>query len=124
MKILVDMNLSPDWAGVLAGQGWETVHWSAVGDIRATDNVVFGWARDNGYVVFTHDLDFGAILAATNAEAPSVFQIRVQDVFPSAISGRVVRAFKEYEGVLERGALITPDQNKSRVRVLPIRRGK
>lgn len=122
MKILIDMNLSPDWVKVLAAQGWEAVHWSSIGDIRATDAVIFQWARENTYVVFTHDLDFGAILAATNAAAPSVFQIRVQDVFPPIISKRVIQAFKEYSGLLESGALITLDENRSRVRVLPIRK--
>ena len=35
-----------------------------------------GFARVNGYVVLTHDLDFGAILAATHGNKPSVVQIR------------------------------------------------
>src|SRR6266481_2728280 len=106
MKILIDMNLSPDWVKVLAAQGWETVHWSSIGDIRATDQIIFHWARENAYVVFTHDLDFGAILAATNADAPSVFQIRVQDVFPQVFSKRVIQVFREYASMLESGALI------------------
>jgi len=38
------------------------------------------WAKDNGYVVFTHDLDFSALLAATQAECSSVIQVRTQDV--------------------------------------------
>jgi len=122
MRILIDMNLSPDWVKVLMAQGWDTLHWSAVGDIRATDKVIFDWARQNDYVVFTHDLDFGAILAATNADAPSVFQIRVQDVFPQAISKRVIQVFKEHADILEDGALVTLDENKSRMRVLPLRR--
>jgi predicted nuclease of predicted toxin-antitoxin system len=29
-----------------------------------------------GYIVLTHDLDFGAILAVTRGEKPSVAQIR------------------------------------------------
>ena len=122
MKILIDMNLSPDWVKVLKAQGWETLHWSSVGDIRATDKTIFNWARENGYVVFTHDLDFGAILAATNADAPSVFQIRVQDVFPQAVSKRVIQVFKEYASTLEGGALVTLDVNKSRMRILPLRK--
>ncbi len=40
------------------------------------------WAKTNSHIVFTHDLDFGAILAATNAIAPSVIQVRTQDVMP------------------------------------------
>ncbi len=57
VKILIDMNLSPDWARVLERHGWSAVHWSAVGDPRATDRAIMDWAIVNGYVVFTHDLD-------------------------------------------------------------------
>jgi predicted nuclease of predicted toxin-antitoxin system len=31
MKILIDMNLSPNWAGFLKGVGIEALHWSDVG---------------------------------------------------------------------------------------------
>jgi len=30
------------------------------------------YAQDHGYVVFTHDLDFGTLLALTRARGPSV----------------------------------------------------
>jgi predicted nuclease of predicted toxin-antitoxin system len=53
MKILIDMNLSPDWVKVLEEAGWESVHWSMVGDMRAPDDVIMSWARENGYIVFT-----------------------------------------------------------------------
>jgi predicted nuclease of predicted toxin-antitoxin system len=53
------MNLSVEWVAELAQHGWSAVHWSTVGDPRADDAVVMGWALANGYVVFTHDLDFG-----------------------------------------------------------------
>ena len=77
MKILVDMNLSPQWVQSLEGRGFSAIHWSSVGDGGAPDSAVLGWARDNGYVVFTNDLDFGAILAITKASAPSVIRVRV-----------------------------------------------
>src|SRR4051812_7916804 len=60
MKIVVDMNLSPQWCGPLSVQGHEAVHWSTVGDPRAPDREVLEWARLHGFVVFTHDLDFSA----------------------------------------------------------------
>ena len=56
MKIVVDMNLPPAW-------GHMAMHWSAIGDGKASDSEVMAWARTNGYLVFTHDLDFGALLA-------------------------------------------------------------
>ena len=62
--------------------GIEAVHWSSVGDLRAPDHLIMDFAREHGYIVFTHDLDFGTILAATQAEAPSVIQIRTQNITP------------------------------------------
>ena len=122
MKILVDMNLSPEWTGVFNARGWGAVHWSFIGDPRAPDRVVMEWARANGYTVFTHDLDFGSILAATQAEGPSVIQVRTQDVLPSHLGAIVVRVFSEHEGAIKTGALISVDEAGSRVRLLPLNR--
>jgi predicted nuclease of predicted toxin-antitoxin system len=72
LRILIDMNLPPGWVSVLQKHGWTAVHWSTVGDPRATDQVVMGWALDYQHVVFTHDLDFGTVLALTHAKGPSV----------------------------------------------------
>jgi predicted nuclease of predicted toxin-antitoxin system len=119
MKIIIDMNLSPDWVKVLTNAGWESVHWSTVGDMRATDDVIMSWARENGYVVFTHDLDFGILLALTQAESPSVIQVRTQDVFPKVLGKRLVKVLQEHQATLEKGALLTVDEAKARVRVLP-----
>lgn len=87
--------------------------------MRATDNVIMSWARENGYVVFTHDLDFGVLLALTQAESPSVIQVRTQDVFPEVLAKRLVKVLKEHQTTLEKGALLTVDEAKARVRVLP-----
>ncbi len=122
MKVLVDMNLSPAWVEVFERQGWHAVHWSRVGDPRATDRAIMDWARTNDYIVFTHDLDFGAILAVTRAEGPSVLQVRAQDVLPEHLADVVVAAFQQFTEQLETGALITVDESTSRARILPIDR--
>src|SRR5437867_3905031 len=120
MKILVDMNLSPDWVAVLISAGWETIHWSTVGSPRAEDEEIMAWARQQRFVVFTHDLDFGILLALTNADGPSVIQVRTQDVTPQAIGALVVDTLRRFEKELERGALIVIDEVRARVRVLPL----
>lgn len=119
MKILVDMNLSPNWVPVLERAGWKAVHWSTVGDIRAPDEEIMSWARENGYIVFTHDLDFGILLALTRAEGPSVIQVRAQEVFPEVLEDKLVAVLQEWEARLEKGALLTVDEGKSRIRILP-----
>lgn len=63
MRILLDMNLSPLWVDFLQQEGFEAVHWTRIGTGAEADHFVMQWARDNGFVVFTHDLDFSALLA-------------------------------------------------------------
>ena len=121
MRVLVDMNLTPDWVGFLAAHAVESVHWSAIGDPRASDTTVMDWARRNAHVVSTHDLDFGALLALAGLSGPSVVQVRTEDVLPSAIGSRVINVLREHSRELELGALITVDEANQRVRVLPIR---
>ena len=120
IRIVVDMNLSPDWAPVLDRAGWPTVHWSNVGDPRATDREIMGWALANDYVVFTHDLDFGTMLALTHASGPSVLQVRGQDVLPDHLEATVVAAVRQHEADLAAGALVVVDEKRRRVRILPI----
>lgn len=120
MKLLVDMNLSPRWIGLLADAGIEAAHWSALGASNAPDSELMAYARVNGYVVLTHDLDFGAILAATHGEKPSVVQIRAEEVSPNVIGKQVVVALRQMASELEEGALLTVDPNRTRLRVLPL----
>lgn len=121
MKLLIDMNLSPLWVEFLARSGFESVHWSEVGSASAPDAVIMDYAAAHGMIIFTHDLDFGALLADRESRQPSVIQIRTQDVLPSGIGQIVVRALHTSRGQLETGALVTVDPARSRIRLLPIR---
>jgi predicted nuclease of predicted toxin-antitoxin system len=120
MKLLVDMNLSPQWVGLLAGAGIEATHWSALGAANAPDSDIMAYAGANGYVVLTHDLDFRAILAATHREKPSVVQIRAADLSLDLIGKQVIAALVQMRSELEEGALLTIDPIRTRVRILPL----
>ncbi len=122
MKFLIDMNLSPLWVEFFEQHGYHALHWSTAGDPRATDRVIMEWARANNYIVFTHDLDFGTILAVTHADSPSVFQIRTQDVLPDRLGGLVLATLAQFRAFLEKGALISIDESSSRARILPMNR--
>lgn len=75
---------------------------------------------DNSYVILTHDLDFGDILAATGAKAPSVVQVRSQDVLSERFQNLIINALRQFETALASGALIVIDESRSRARVLPL----
>jgi predicted nuclease of predicted toxin-antitoxin system len=67
VNVLVDMNLGPDWVTALQSEDVHVRHWRDVGDKSAPDRDIFVWARSNGYVVLTLDLDFQQLLFATRA---------------------------------------------------------
>ena len=120
MKILVDINLSPRWCANLRTSGISAQHWSDVGAATASDAEIMTYARAKGFIVMTSDLDFSAILAATNAKGPSVVQLRARDVMPAAIGNVVLVALRTCAADLQRGALLTINTDRSRLRILPL----
>lgn len=122
MKILIDVCLTPRWCEILNKAGFESLHWSNVGPVSASDADILEWARDRNYILLTHDLDFGAILAATSADAPSVVQVRTQHPRPEAIGELLVAVLRRYETDLADGALLVVDPARSRIRRLPLSR--
>ena len=120
MRILIDMNLSPRWVDVLADAGIESIHWSSVGEATASDSFIMAFAKGAGYVVLTHDLDFGSILAATHGDKPSVIQIRSRTLSTAAIGPFVVKTLIQMEAEIESGALLTIEPPRARIRLLPL----
>ena len=102
------------------GKGIEARHWKGVGRHDAADQEIMAWAREHGCAVFTHDLDFGALRHATAASAPSVVQLRDQDVRPATCAAWVIPALLGGMPQIEQGVLMTLDPRKQRMRLLPL----
>lgn len=113
------MNLPPEWVNIFQQHGWDAIHWREIGDPRASDSTLMAWARDNDYVVFTRDLDFGTLLATTNAQGPSVIQIRAKDVMPQTMGNLLVEIIHQHQSTLVQGVLITVTEDRVRLRTLP-----
>lgn len=120
MKILIDMNLSPEWVKEFLFHGIDAIHWTTIGRFDAPDILLMEWARKNNHIVFTHDLDFGTALALTNAEKPSVIQVQTQDVTVNNLCKMVISVLNEHQEVLMKDALIIIDEFKKRIRILPL----
>jgi predicted nuclease of predicted toxin-antitoxin system len=81
------------------------------------------FAAKHDYVVLTYDLDFSAILAATHGEKPSVVQVRTEDISNDKTGPKVTAALRHMQAELEQGALVIIDAHRTRVRLLPLKRG-
>jgi predicted nuclease of predicted toxin-antitoxin system len=116
VKLVLDMNLSPEWASFLTSNGVEATHWSSVGRVDARDSEIMAWARDGGWVVFTHDLDFGIALALSREGGPSVIQIRSQNITPEHLGGIVLDVLRFHAEAIGSGALAAMGTSTSSTR--------
>lgn len=119
MKFLLDMNLSPDWIPSLSEQGWEACHWSSGGRHDAPDTDLLSWARENGRIVITQDLDFSQLLFTTADAGPSVVLVRMKDEFDLAGRLHVFSSISLAKDALLAGALLIISGNRARLRMLP-----
>ena len=61
-------------------------------------------------------------LKTTDANSPSVVQIRTQDPTPSLCAELLLDILRRYAQELSAGALISVDEDRARVRLLPLNR--
>ena len=108
------------WVDLLTRSQFEAVHWSSVGSPHALDEEIMAYAAKHDYVVVTNDLDFGAILAVTHGEKPSVVQIRSENLSPDVIGVQMISALRQF-AELNEGALVNVDPLLTRVRLLPLK---
>jgi predicted nuclease of predicted toxin-antitoxin system len=116
------MNLGLGFVAELQALGIEAWHWSQVGALDAPDGVIMEWARREGFVVLTSDLDFGALLHSTNGVGPSVIQFRGSDLRVRAILGDLINVLDTFRDSLIKGALITVAGKRVRIVELPVKR--
>ncbi len=116
MKVLVDMNLSPDWVGFFAEAGFEAIHWSNVGSKSATDRELMRRAGENDHVVLTADLDFGAHSCGDARYQTDVIQVRSELFSLRAVGSAVARAMRQARRELLDGALISTNAAHARLR--------
>ena len=120
MKVLLDMNIPLKYAALLEKRGIEAIRWSDVGAPVAADEEIMAYARDNDFIVLTCDLDFSAILSATREMKPSVAQIRASVLHAEQAVDLVAAALLENAEDLRKGAILSIDIKKARLRLLPL----
>ena len=60
------------------------------------------------------------MLALTKASKPSVIQVRTQNMYSKWFITEILAVLKEFKDELLHGSILTIDENKSRIRILPI----
>ena len=122
MKFLADMGISPRAVEYLRTVGHDAVHLHELGLDRMADSEILTKARAEGRVVLTHDLDFGDLLAASQAVLPSVVIFRLPDMRPGSVIRHLDAILAQHLQALESGAILSVSERRVRLRRLPITR--
>jgi predicted nuclease of predicted toxin-antitoxin system len=122
VKFLLDENQSPLVAASLGAAGHDAVHVRTVGLAGASDVDLLEYAVVHGRVIISGDTDFGELLARSNASTPSLILLRrQQDRRAAEIAALVLANLDVVVEDLETGAIVVFDEDRLRIRRLPLR---
>ncbi len=120
MRFLADMGISSTTVTWLRTEGHDVVHARELGMARAPDALIVEKAGQEGRVILTCDLDFGDIMASSGAVQPAIILIRLRNQTPAHVNGRLRQVLAQSHPAITNGALVTVEESRHRVRLLPL----
>jgi predicted nuclease of predicted toxin-antitoxin system len=121
VRFLIDANLSPRLAILLASEGHDAVAVRQVGLSEAPDNEIVDYAANDDRIVVSHDTDFGALLAFRGLTKPSFILFRSSDpITPDEQTNLIISNLDAFAGELESGAIVVFAKGRLRIRRLPV----
>ena len=120
MKFLLDQGLPRSTAEYLRDMGMEAEHVGPLGLARTSDETILDEGRNRGAIVVTHDSDFHALLALSNASSPSVIRIRIQGLKGEGVARVIQQVVEATKSDLLAGAAVTVSERRLALRRLPL----
>lgn len=120
MKFLADMPISPKTVQYLKYLGHDIYRISEKGLPKAKDHEIVERAIQEQRIILTTDLDFSAIIAKSQKSTPSAIIFRLSDESNENINSLLKNILPEVEGKILKGAIVMIEDDRYRVRELPI----
>ena len=121
MRFLIDNALSPGMAEGLRKAGHDAIHVRDLGLASATDHEILIKALAEERIIVSADTDFGTLLALSDLAKPSFILFRRTDKRPVSLLMHLLANLSQTEKALNKGAVVVFEDNRIRIRSLPIR---
>ena len=122
MRFLADMGVSQRVVKWLRAAGHDATHLRDEGLHRLLDGDIFTKATQEQRIILTWDLDFTEILALSGSHTVSAVVFRLINTRTDNVIRRLDRVLSESEQDLLEGAIISVEESRHRVRLLPLGR--
>lgn len=114
------MHIAPRTVELLRSLGHDVLRVDEILPANAPDNRIVETAREHGRAVLTQDLDFSALVALGGTDGPSVISLRLSSSRVEAVNRRLAAVLPALEDAVRRGAIVTVEDGRHRVRRLPV----
>jgi predicted nuclease of predicted toxin-antitoxin system len=121
LRFIGDIPIARSTLDRLRELGHQCVHCSQVLDPKASDGAIIELAARESAIVLCFDIDLPTIVARSGHPGPTVVLFRTTRQSAPSITARLERLLDLIEAESARGALITVEDDRVRVRRLPIR---
>ena len=120
MRFLANMCISPKTVEFLRSLGCKVDRASVLGLSRSKDREIIDYAAVNSMVLITMDLDVGRIIALLGRRKPSVILLRLRKPTVENINKKLSYTLHKTMDKLERGIIVVVEEQRIRVRELPL----
>ena len=120
MKFLADMGVAWSVVEWLRRLNHDAVYLRELNLIRLPDDEICVKAEKERRIILTFDLDFGEIVSASGKKIPSVISFRLRNTRALHVIERLEKVLNDSADALQKGAIISVEESRHRIRTLPI----
>jgi predicted nuclease of predicted toxin-antitoxin system len=124
MRFLADMGVSQRVVTWLQEQGHDATHLRDEGLQKLENGEIFTKAFRESRIILTWDLDFTEIVALSKTSTVSAVVFRLLNTRSDHVIARLERVLAVSAQDLQEGAIISVEEGRHRVRLLPLGRAR
>ncbi|MBD2113122.1 MULTISPECIES: DUF5615 family PIN-like protein [Cyanophyceae] len=121
LRFIADVHVSPLTVTALKLQRYDIVRSTDLLPATAADAEILEFARVDGRIVVTQDLDFSMLVALSKQSQPSLITLRLSSAKPDVVTQKLLEVLPTLESELTEGVAVTINDDTVRIRKLPMR---